>query len=214
MEDDLHKEFDIIIKMIIVGESNVGKTSLLNRFVNGSYAETQKPTVGVDLQNKILHKQNKNFRLQIFDTAGQERFHSIVSTNFAGSHCAAVVFEVNKRKSFDKLSYWFEKINNNCPFNVKMVLIGNKTDLISEREVSYDEAKQYAESIGVPYMETSAKNDDDNCVEKAFDKLIDLALPGLIQEEEKMDELTFREVGRKTLVLRSDKNVSSKTADR
>ena len=159
-----------IFKIIVVGDGAVGKTSLARRFTTGSFTEDYKMTIGVGFFVKQSTIQTfsgeEQITLQIWDTAGQERFSFILDTYFRGANGGLLVYDVTYKSSFDSLSNWLEQIVRNCE-GIPIIMVGNKIDL--EREVSFDEAQEFATEHEFDYVETSAKSGEN--VEDVFDIL-------------------------------------------
>ena len=202
VDDTISAKFDLLIKIVVVGDSGVGKTSLLERYITNEFEGTHKPTIGVDSRYKLITKNGKRIKVHFFDTAGQERFYSLTSQTFNGSHGAVLVFDITKRNSFQKLSYWFDKINESCGSTINKILIGNKIDMLENREVSYDDAKKYAEDKDVLYLETSALTNQNDCVQVAFNKIIDDTIDEILKNQEELEQVEFREARRTTLTLK------------
>ncbi|KAL7309057.1 hypothetical protein PS15m_011183 [Mucor circinelloides] len=163
--------YDYVFKLVVVGDSGVGKTNLLGRFVHDTFDFASKSTIGLDLTIKNMEIKGKRVRAQIWDTAGQERYRSITKRYYRGSVGALLVYDITKRESFDNLGRWLNelRINEAHPDSLVM-LIGNKSDLDSQRAVTQEEALAYAEKNGLMFMETSALESIN--VEKAFETLI------------------------------------------
>ncbi|KAJ6686026.1 RAS-RELATED PROTEIN RABD2A-LIKE [Salix purpurea] len=151
---------DYLFKLLLIGDSGVGKSCLLLRFADDSYIESYISTIGVDFVN------GKTIKLQIWDTAGQERFRTITSSYYRGAHGIIVVYDVTDQESFNNVKQWLNEIDRYASDNVNKLLVGNKSDLTANKVVSYETAKAFADEIGIPFMETSAK--DATNVEQAF----------------------------------------------
>ena len=175
-----NQEYDYLFKLLLIGNSSVGKSSLLYRFVDNSWDENFVPTIGVDFVRiyinniyiqklKTLEINGKKVKLQIWDTAGQERFKNITASYYRGGHGVLVVYDITDRESFTNLNSWLIEIEKNANKNVFKLLIGNKSDLESQRQVQFDEGKAFAESNGMKFIETSAKTDQK--VKEAFETL-------------------------------------------
>lgn len=152
------EEIDTKIKVMLLGESQTGKTSLIQRYVKNNFSLGYITTVGIDFQVKILTLKDKNIKLQIWDTAGQERFKNITKNYFQSSDGFVVAYDITSRNSFVSVSTWLKEIQNNAPEDTKKILIGNKCDL-TNREVSFEEGKNLASENKMQFFETSAKND-------------------------------------------------------
>merc|ERR1712039_75713 len=143
-----------------------GKSCLLLRFADDTYTESYISTIGVDFKIRTLDLEGKTIKLQIWDTAGQERFRTITSSYYRGAHGIIVVYDVTDKESFNNVKHWMQEIDKYAADGVNKLLVGNKCDLSSKKVVSYDEAKELADSLSVQFMETSAKNAHN--VEQAF----------------------------------------------
>ena len=164
-----NQEYDYLFKLLLIGNSSVGKSSLLVRFVDDVWEENFVPTIGVDFKLKTLDVNGKKVKLQIWDTAGQERFKNITASYYRGGHGVLVVYDITDRDSFTNLTSWLIEIEKNANKNVFKLLIGNKNDLESERKVTTEEGKEFADSNGMKFIETSAKTADK--VYEAFELL-------------------------------------------
>ncbi|PSC68383.1 Rab family GTPase [Micractinium conductrix] len=159
-------EYDFLFKLLLIGDSGVGKSCLLLRFADDTYTESYISTIGVDFKIRTVELDGKVIKLQIWDTAGQERFRTITSSYYRGAHGIIVVFDVTDQESFNNVKQWLNEIDRYANENVNKLLVGNKTDLTSKRVVAFETAKAFADEIGVPYIETSAKSASN--VEQAF----------------------------------------------
>ncbi|KAJ8290210.1 hypothetical protein GJAV_G00009970 [Gymnothorax javanicus] len=158
-------------RIILLGDSTVGKSSLLKRFTDGVYSDVADPTVGVDFYARSLDiEPGVRIKLQLWDTAGQERFRSITTSYYRNSVGGLLVFDLTNRKSFEHVRDWHrEVIEHVLPHHMVFILIGHKSDLARERKVSREEAERLAAALGVRYEETSAKSNSN--VERAFQML-------------------------------------------
>ena len=146
------------IKLVLLGESSVGKTSIVSRFVNQQFTDLQDSTIGASYFSKLSMIKGENYRLEIWDTAGQERYHSLAPMYYRGAKGAIVVFDITSANSFEKAKSWISELKLTANMNVQITLVGNKTDLQHRRQVLSDTAKNYAEQEELTYIETSAKN--------------------------------------------------------
>ena len=155
--ESVELSFNYLLKYVIVGDASVGKSNLLLRYSHGQFREEYQLTIGVEFGSNNIKIDDKIFRIQIWDTAGQENFRSITRAYYKNSACALIVYDISRRASFDSISTWIEDCKNSSPKSVFMVLVGNKCDLEKEREVSEEEGKELAETNGMIFFETSAK---------------------------------------------------------
>ena len=150
-----HK-YDYLFKILIIGESGVGKTCLLLRFTEDSFTTTFLTTIGIDFKIKIINLEDKLIKLQIWDTAGQERFRTITKTYYKGAHGIILTYDVTDQDSFKNIRNWIKQIEANAQGNVKRVLVGNKCDK-PDRVVTEEEGKKLADDYSMSFFETSAK---------------------------------------------------------
>ena len=162
----MNKEYDYLFKLILLGDSGVGKTSLLLRFADDTFNDTFLPTIGIDFKIKTLNLDGKIIKLQIWDTAGQLRYRFITSAYYRGAEGIIIVYDVTDQTSFDNVEMWLVAIDRHERNDVPKLLIGSKADLAGKREVSYVTAKRYADSVNMALIETSARRDVN--VELAF----------------------------------------------
>ncbi len=163
------EEYDFIFKVLLLGNSDVGKSSMLLRFVDSVWNDAFIPTIGVDFKVKTLEINNKKVKMQIWDTAGQERFRTVVSTYFRGAHGILLLYDVTNKDSFKNLENWLIEIEKNSNQKVLKILIGNKCDLTEDREITTEEGQTFANRNGMEFMETSAKMNTN--VSEAFETL-------------------------------------------
>ena len=168
----MNMEFDYLFKILLIGDSGVGKSCLLLRFADDTFTETHISTIGVDFKIRTIEIGGKVIKLQIWATAGQERFKTITASYYRGAHGIIVVYDVTDRDSFNNVKQWLHEIDRYGSESVVKVLVGNKSDLTSMRQVSHDEGQEFANILGLEFLETSAKNT--NNTEKAFMKLAEL----------------------------------------
>uniref|UniRef100_A0A023FB51 Putative rab subfamily protein of small gtpase n=4 Tax=Triatominae TaxID=70999 RepID=A0A023FB51_TRIIF len=162
----MNPEYDYLFKLLLIGDSGVGKSCLLLRFADDTYSESYISTIGVDFKIRTIDLEGKTIKLQIWDTAGQERFRTITSSYYRGAHGIIVVYDCTDQESFSNLKQWLEEIDRYACDNVNKLLVGNKSDLTTKKVVDYATAKEYADHLKIPFIETSAKNAIN--VEQAF----------------------------------------------
>ena len=153
-------KFDYLLKYIIIGDAAVGKSNLLLRYTHGQFNPVYQLTIGVEFGAKNLNIGDKLYRVQIWDTAGQESFRSITRAYYKNSVCALIVYDISKKDSFNNVSIWIEDCKNQSPKTIYMILVGNKSDLEDKRLVTTKEGKELAEEYGIAFYETSAKTGD------------------------------------------------------
>ena len=162
-----HK-YDYLFKILIIGESNVGKTCLLLRYIDDLFVAGQTTTIGIDFKIKTINIENKLIKLQIWDTAGYDRFRSITKTYFKGANGIILIYDISDQCSFKNVINWIKMAEKNAPNAIK-ILVGNKCD-IPERVVTEEEGKELANKYNMKFFETSAKTNMN--VKEAFEGLI------------------------------------------
>ena len=163
--------FDEKIKIMIIGETRVGKTSLISKYCKNEFSGGQYlSTIGIDFQIKNLKINSKKIRLQIWDTAGEERFRNIAKNYFQSSDGFLVVYDIANNESFETLDYWIEEIKANSQELSKMILVGNKCDKEKERKIQKEDGKAYAKKKQIKFYEVSAK--DGTNVNEVFEILV------------------------------------------
>ena len=166
----IEEDADMIIKIILVGDSSVGKTNLLSRFARNVFNQNSKTTIGVEFATKTIKIDEKIIKAQIWDTAGQERYRAITSSYYKGAHGSMIVYDITNSTSFESISKWLKELRDNVDVGIPIMLIGNKSDLEKQRLISQTEAIKYAEKERLAFLETSAAEDKN--VEEAFIELI------------------------------------------
>lgn len=155
----MNEEFDYLFKILLIGDSSVGKTSILLRYIDNTYSGEFQATIGVDFKVSTVKINSKVIKLQLWDTAGQDRFKNIVASYYRGAQGIFIVYDVTNRISFTNVTKWYQETINYLPETTVRFLIGNKCDMNSPfRVVSHEEASNLANSLGIEYLETSAKN--------------------------------------------------------
>ena len=156
--DIISQDYDYLFKVLLLGDSDVGKSSLILRYTDETFNSKLVNSIGVDFKMKKREIDGKIIKVQIWDTAGHERFRSITYSYYRGANSIIIVFDVSDKKSFISITEWLKQIEKHAKENVFKFLVGNKSDLENERQVTYEEAKKYADEHDLPYIETSAKN--------------------------------------------------------
>ena len=193
---------ELNIKLLIVGDSNVGKTSLLLQYTDNYYPDQHTATIGFEYKIKTFQYKDYKIKLQIWDTAGQERFHSITNNFFHNADGILFVYDITSRQSFNGVKVWIKEAEEIGNF-YKRLLIGNKCDLSEKRNISIEELEKYCEEKNMDFFETSAK--ENIYLVEAFNKIVELIL------ENKTDEEIIREFGvKKSSLSISSRNLGSK----
>jgi len=164
-------DYDVCVKTILIGDSGSGKSSLLYRYTESDWSPNFIATIGVDFKVLTFERQSKVIKLQIWDTAGQDRFRSITHSYYRGAHGVMVVFDVTNAESFEGIASWMADVHKFGIEGTPMVLVGNKCDLESKRQVTRAQAQALADSLGCRYCETSAK--DNLNVDDTFAHIVD-----------------------------------------
>ncbi|KAG2620239.1 ras-related protein RGP2 [Panicum virgatum] len=163
-------EYSYLFKMVLIGDSGVGKSNILSRFTRNHFSLDSKSTIGVEFATKSLQMEGKTIKAQIWDTAGQERYRAITSAYYRGAVGALLVYDITKRQSFDNVHRWLRELRDHADSSIVIMMVANKSDLIHLRAVSEDEGKALAEKEGLFFLETSAMEAVN--VEEAFQTII------------------------------------------
>ncbi len=166
---DFEKEY-YKLKLIVIGDSGVGKTNIIRRYISNTFSDDSKATVGVEFFTKPFRVNNDIVKLEIWDTAGQERYKSITSAYYKGSRGALLVYDITRPSTFEDVENWMTEIKEKVRGSLKIMIIGNKLDLTNERKVDTETALDKAKSLNVPLMETSAFNSTN--IQKAFESIL------------------------------------------
>eukprot|EP00301_Raphidiophrys_heterophryoidea_P016413 c25984_g1_i1.p1 GENE.c25984_g1_i1~~c25984_g1_i1.p1 ORF type:complete len:207 (+),score=38.96 c25984_g1_i1:78-698(+) len=158
--------FDTTIKLLLIGDSGVGKSCLLLRFSDNSFTPSFITTIGIDFKIRTIDLDGKRIKLQIWDTAGQERFRTITTAYYRGAMGILLLYDVTNEESFQNVRSWMKNIQENAADAVNKILVGNKCDLADKRKVDFAKGKALADEYGIPFFETSAKSNLN--VEEAF----------------------------------------------
>jgi len=162
--------FDYLFKVVLIGDSGVGKSNLLSRFTRNEFNLESKSTIGVEFATRSLNVDGKNIKAQIWDTAGQERYRAITSAYYRGAVGALLVYDISKHATYVNVTRWLKELRDHADSNIVIMLVGNKSDLKHLRAVPTDEAKAFATENGLSFIETSAL--DASNVEGAFQTIL------------------------------------------
>ncbi|XP_066575711.1 ras-related protein Rab-10 [Amia ocellicauda] len=185
----------LLLKIILVGDSLVGKTCILQRYIDHNFNHSYVSTIGIDFKVKTLHVNGKFIKLQIWDTAGQERFHTISTRYFRGAHGLLIIYDITNVLSFDNVVWWMKDVDVNAGENVDRIILGNKCDLEDKRVISKEKGQQLAWEHGVKFFETSAK--DNINIEQAFSILVEDILKKNYSYGEKPDVVNLKKPEKK-----------------
>lgn len=186
------KGFDFLMKLVLIGDSAVGKSCLLMRFAEDSFSDQLMTTIGIDFKTKMVELEKSMIKLQVWDTAGQERFESLSAGGltrayYRGAMGIILVYDITDMRSLQNIRNWMRNIEANAEEHVDKVLVGNKSDMESEREVDTEQGQALADQYGIPFFETSAK--ENVLVNEAFLELAKIVKKRLMKAEaEKADQ--------------------------
>ena len=164
------EEYEMMVKVIIIGDSSVGKTNIMNKYLKNEFLEDSKATVGVEFGSKLFKIEGHNIKAQIWDTAGEEKNKAITGAYYKGSKGAFVVYDITRKESFDSVDRWINDLKSTGDSKMTIILIGNKCDLEDKREVPKEKGEEKARSFGCAFLETSALSGDN--IEKGFEMMI------------------------------------------
>ena len=191
--------YEKILKIVILGESSVGKTNLLSRYLDNKFIEDKPATVGVDFFSKELEIENKIVKTQFWDTAGQEKYKSISKAYYKLANGIILVYDITNRDSFNCIEKWLEEIFQICVKIPNILLIGNKSDLNKQRSVTENEARIFSKEKNLFFFETSAKMNLEREVHKAFLVLIKKCWEESEDYNGKNDEKNLKKIKRKNV---------------
>lgn len=163
-------EYDYLFKVVLIGDSGVGKSNLLSRFTRNEFCLESKSTIGVEFATRSIQVDGKTIKAQIWDTAGQERYRAITSAYYRGAVGALMVYDITKHVTFENVERWLKELRDHADSNIVIMLVGNKSDLRHLRGVSTEDAHAFAEKEGLSFIETSALESTN--VENAFHKIL------------------------------------------
>ncbi|XP_039024755.1 ras-related protein Rab11C-like [Hibiscus syriacus] len=166
----VNHEYDFLFKIVLIGDSGVGKSNILSRFTRNEFCLESKSTIGVEFATRTLQVEGKTVKAQIWDTAGQERYRAITSAYYRGAVGALLVYDITKRQTFDNVLRWLRELRDHADSNIVIMMIGNKSDLNHLRSVSTEDAQGLAEGESLSFMETSALEAYN--IEKAFQTVL------------------------------------------
>ena len=169
-EGSIEQDYDEKIKLMVLGDSNVGKSSILTKYCKNQFLSKYITTIGIDFQIKYLNINNKRIKVQIWDTAGQERYRVVTKNYFNTSNGFIIIYDITDRSSFNNINNWMDQIESFIGKEVKCILFGNKNDLDNKRDVQIEEGEELAKKYNCPFFETSAK--EGNNIEEGFKEIV------------------------------------------
>ena len=203
MEDEGVSVEDLIkLKLIVVGNQGTGKSSILNRFVNDTFEENYQTTIGLDFQSKNITIHDQDVRLIIYDTAGQEKFRSLIPMYIREAQIILFIYDISDKESFDSIPKWIQQVNDVINKEVVFALIGNKLDLESNRKVTFEEGKKLAEKNNYVFQEVSAKTGDN------FEKLFEVQIYEAVYNKFKSEFDKREEGGEEQINYETNENTS------
>ncbi|KAL6576798.1 Ras-related protein RABA5b [Orobanche minor] len=209
MEEENGEEY--LFKIVVIGDSAVGKSNLLSRFARDEFDHNSKATIGVEFQTQVMEVDGKEVKAQVWDTAGQERFRAVTSAYYRGAVGALVVYDISRKGTFENINRWLDELKTHCDTTVATMLVGNKCDLENIREVSVEEGKTLAEEQGLFFTETSAL--DSTNVNKALEivvrEIFDKISRKILNSDSYKAELSVNRVSLANGVDSSKQNTSS-----
>ncbi|CDR41326.1 CYFA0S07e00738g1_1 [Cyberlindnera fabianii] len=168
------RAYDSILKLLLVGDSGVGKSCLLLRFVEDKFKPSFTATIGIDFKIRTIEIDGKRIKLQVWDTAGQERFRTITTAYYRGASGIILVYDVTDERTFENVRNWFQTVHQHANDDTQLILVGNKSDETDLRVVQYDQGSALASELGIPFLEASAKTSDN--VDELFFQLAKIIL--------------------------------------
>ena len=177
--------YDLTLKLLVVGDSSVGKTNFVMRLTNNEFSKNYMTTSGIDLKTTDIEIKNKKIHIQLWDTAGQEKYKAITKNLFLKVMGALIIYDITNEASYNNLKSWVKLIKEECGKHMQLIILGNKSDLNDERKISKDEAINYAKEQNIEYIETSSKTGEN--VKKA----VTMICESILENKEMNDSSSF-----------------------
>ena len=198
--------YDMILKLVLIGDSFVGKTNIMSKYLKNEFHEDSKATVGVEFGSKKFEIEGVSIKAQIWDTAGQERYKSITNAYYKGSKGAFIVYDISRKTTFENVDKWIGELKDNASEDVHIMIVGNKSDLEDKREVNTEEVAKKAEQYKIAFCETSALKGKN--IEFAFESLVN-EITKNVENERKTEVKTEEESKTINLNTEEEKKVNS-----
>ena len=201
------ENYDVLFKIVLIGDSFVGKTNIMSKYLMNEFHEDSKATVGVEFGAKKFDIEGKSVKAQIWDTAGQERYKSITTTYYKGAKGALIVYDITRKETFDSVDRWISEVLNSGDKNMTMLLIGNKCDLDNQRQVTKEQGEEKAKAFKVAFLETSASSGEN--LDVAFEMIMKEVYSKCKNELDEDDGMEEMQMG-KEIDLTKEKKVEKK----
>ena len=201
------ENYDVLFKIVLIGDSFVGKTNIMSKYLMNEFHEDSKATVGVEFGAKKFDIEGKSVKAQIWDTAGQERYKSITTTYYKGAKGALIVYDITRKETFDSVDRWISEVLNSGDKNMTMLLIGNKCDLDNQRQVTKEQGEEKAKAFKVAFLETSASSGEN--LDVAFEMIMKEVYSKCKNELDEDDGMEEMQIG-KEIDLTKEKKVEKK----
>ena len=201
------ENYDVLFKIVLIGDSFVGKTNIMSKYLMNEFHEDSKATVGVEFGAKKFDIEGKSVKAQIWDTAGQERYKSITTTYYKGAKGALIVYDITRKETFDSVDRWISEVLNSGDKNMTMLLIGNKCDLDNQRQVTKEQGEEKAKAFKVAFLETSASSGEN--LDVAFEMIMKEVYSKCKNELDEEDRMEEMQIG-KEIDLTKEKKVDKK----
>ena len=201
------ENYDVLFKIVLIGDSFVGKTNIMSKYLMNEFHEDSKATVGVEFGAKKFDIEGKSVKAQIWDTAGQERYKSITTTYYKGAKGALIVYDITRKETFDSVDQWISELLNSGDKNMTMLLIGNKCDLDNQRQVTKEQGEEKAKAFKVAFLETSASSGEN--LDVAYEMIMKEVYSKCKNELDEEDRMEEMQIG-KEIDLTKEKKVDKK----
>ena len=202
------ENYEMMFKVVLVGDSSVGKTNIMSKYLKNEFHEDSKATVGVEFGAKQFKIEGHTVKAQIWDTAGQERYKAITSAYYKGAKGGFAVYDITRRSSFESIEKWVNDLTSTADKNVTIVIIGNKSDLEDHRQITKEEGQEKANKLQVAFLETSAFSGEN--LDKAFEMIVNEIYKKCHEEMIAEAEIDFIEGGQDINLAKKKDNTEAK----
>ncbi|KTW30049.1 uncharacterized protein T551_01993 [Pneumocystis jirovecii RU7] len=205
-------EYDYLFKVVLIGDSGVGKSNLLSRFTRNEFNLESKSTIGVEFATRSIQVDGKTIKAQIWDTAGQERYRAITSAYYRGAVGALLVYDISKQTTFENIQRWLKELRDHADSNIVIMLVGNKSDLRHLRAVSTEDGKNFSTTNGLSFIETSAL--DSTNVDCAFQDILKSVYQSISMRTLDSSETVARPTDGQTIVVTQSQHEQGKMSSK